>query len=310
MREFAATRRRVFELYGAGDYQAAMELARSAASEFPELEDQTSYWIACLHALQGNADKALDVLRNALDQGLWWAPELLETDPDLEPLRADGRLAEVIAASEEARERWKPNLPTAPVVLSTDGSRSPRATMVLLHARGEQAEDIVELWRHAPDVLLIAPRSSQPLAIHAACWDDAARAEADVRVGVDAVLEELPHGSPILVAGFSQGGGLAIALAVKGIPAGVVGFVVVAPSVTWTRELIHADLHSPSAIRGAVLIGDRDRQLTETEAVVDDLRRKARATIDFEVVPDLGHAYPGDFDERLPELISRVMSGV
>ena len=138
VRDFAATRRRLFELYGASDYQAAMELARAAATDFPEREDQTSYWIACLHALQGNADAALDVLRRALDRGMWWAPELLETDPDLEPLRADGRLAEVISASGEARGRWKPNLPTAPVVLSTAGSRSPRAAVILLHARGSR----------------------------------------------------------------------------------------------------------------------------------------------------------------------------
>lgn len=304
--DFAATRRRLLDLYAAGDYQAAMELARSAASRFSERADQTSYWVACLHAVQGDADTALEVLGSALDRGLWWAPEMLEADPDLEPLRADGRLAHIIAASEQARERWKPNLPTAPIVLSTAGSRSPRATVVLLHARGEQAEDIVELWQHAPDVLLIAPRSSQPLAIHAACWDDAARAEADVQVGVDAALKGPSHSRPLVVAGFSQGGGLAIALAIKGTPAGVVGFIAVAPSVTWTRELIQANLRSPSTIHGAVLIGGGDRQRAETEALVDELRN-AGAIINFEVVPDLGHSYPADFEQRLPGLISQLV---
>ena len=119
----------------------------------------------------------------------------------------------------------------------------------------------------------------------------------------------LSHTTPLVVAGFSQGGGLAIALAVKGVPAGVVGFIAVAPSVTWTHELIQAELRSPSTVRGAVLIGDGDRQLAETEALVDELR-KAGATIDLEVVRDLGHAYSGDFDEHLPRLISRVVSGV
>jgi len=77
---FAEVRRRLFECYRAGDYAGAMEIARSAAGDLPEHEDRTTYWIACLHALTGDADGALDVLTRGLQRGLWWAPEMLRTD--------------------------------------------------------------------------------------------------------------------------------------------------------------------------------------------------------------------------------------
>lgn len=53
---FAATRRRVLALHRDGDYAAAMGVARSAIGEFPDHADQTTYWIACLHALLDDHD--------------------------------------------------------------------------------------------------------------------------------------------------------------------------------------------------------------------------------------------------------------
>jgi len=46
---FADLRKRLFERYGAGDYVGAIEVA-PAASAFPERDDQTTYWMACLEA--------------------------------------------------------------------------------------------------------------------------------------------------------------------------------------------------------------------------------------------------------------------
>ena len=58
--DFAATRRRVLALHADGEYAAAMDVAGSAARDFPDHADQTSYCVACLVALQGQPQVALD----------------------------------------------------------------------------------------------------------------------------------------------------------------------------------------------------------------------------------------------------------
>jgi hypothetical protein len=62
---FADLRRQLFERYRSGDYAGAMATAQSAAASFPDRDDQTTYWIACLSVLQGrqNVGRVSDPMR-------------------------------------------------------------------------------------------------------------------------------------------------------------------------------------------------------------------------------------------------------
>ena len=299
---FPDVRRKLFERYRAGDYAGAMEIARSAAVEHPEQGARTTYWIACLEALQGDADRALHVLNDGQDRGLWWAPEMLKTDPDLAALRDDGRLAEVIARSEQARRAWGGSMPTAPVVRGLD-SVPRRAAMILLHGRGEPPEAMLDRWPAVPGVGIVAPRSTQAFAMDAGCWDDPRQAQTDVERGVADALGEADAATvPRLLGGFSQGAGLALVLTTRHRPAGVLGVLAVAPSARWALDLLGSDRLEADGLRCALIVGEEDRLLDACQQVAERVR-EGGAEVRTDVVAALGHDYPPDLEERLPPLL-------
>lgn len=303
---FGDVRRRLFERYRAGDYTGAMDIARSAADSFPEHQDRTSYWIACLHALTGDPDRALDTLTGGLQRGLWWAPEMLATDPDLAPLRDDGRLEAVIAASDAARRAWHGQMPTEPVVRDLDADPL-RAVVILLHGRGEEAGGIIAQWPRLDGVAVVAPRSSQPFDMRAGCWDDVVQAEADVARARHAVVERTPADVPLVLGGFSQGAALALVLAARGQPIGPVGVVAVAPSARWALDHWDSARSDLTSLRCALIVGDRD-PMTESAANLAGRLREAGAEVRHDVVAGLGHEYPPDLEKRVPAYLDWVLA--
>lgn len=305
---FAETRHRVLGLYGDGDYAAAMQIAQSAVIEFPDRIDQTTYWVACLYALLGRQEQALWTLEEGFARGLWWSPEQLEADPDLTVLRADGRFRALVTGSEQARASAIASLSTEPLIRGVEQPPA-RAVLVLLHGRGQMAEDVLERWTAANQTLIVAPRSTQPFGMRTVCWDDPQRAEADVQHAVELASSWSDvAGLPLLTAGFSQGAGLAIALAAKRCPPGVVGFIAVVPNVGLARDLIGADRRAVEGLRGHLIIGELDPRRDECETLAEQLRDDG-AEVQLEVVEGLRHDYPLDFEDRLPQLLDWTLEG-
>jgi hypothetical protein len=65
-----------------------------------------SYNLACAQARLGRVDDAVNSLSDAVDRG-WAAPDDLLQDPDLGPVRADGRFTALLARARANRERTK-----------------------------------------------------------------------------------------------------------------------------------------------------------------------------------------------------------
>lgn len=301
--DFAATRRRLFALYGDGEYANALRLAETAAADFPDHEDQTTYWTACLQALLGDDERALAILEDGRARGLWWPPEMLEGDPDLASVRAEDCFRAIVTGSAGARASMTADLPTEPLIVPPDAAPVD-AVVVLIHGRGETVEEIAERWRSASRrAMLIAPRSTQPFGMRTVCWDDAQRAEADVLTGVNAAMAQTQtSGIPVVTAGFSQGAGLAVVVAARRRLPGVVGVIGVAPSAGWALDLLGSDAIDGHGLRGELLLGDQDPRRDDCERLAQRLR-DAGVEVRAEVIEGLGHDYPPDFEDRLPEVL-------
>jgi len=294
--DFATVRRRVLELHAAGDYQTALDMARRAVAHFPEEAARTTYWMACLFALLGDEPRALEALEEGSRRGLWWAPQMLEADPDLEALRTEDRFQAIVEAGRRAQASAAARPPRDPIV-RPPASGKPLAALVALHARGQRADDMVEPWAAASDALLIAPHSTQPFDPRDGCWDDPQRAYADVRWAVDRGLAGAAE-LPLVVTGFSQGAGLAVFLAARRRIAGLVGCIAMGPTARWARELIGADIPSAGGLRFALLMGTLDPRLNECRELADELSAGG-AEVRLDIIEGLGHDYPADFAQRL-----------
>ncbi len=307
-RAFSEARRKVVGAHRQADYQSALRIAEEAAIEFPDRADQTAYWVACLHALLGDRERALRDLEEGLERGLWWPPELLDADPDLADLRSDDRFRAIVSGSERIRASVAAGLPTDPL-LRPPVEPPPDVVLVLLHGRGESAEDIGDRWAAAHRAFLVMPRSTQPFGMRAVCWDDPHRAEADVQHAVEvASSRENLAGLPLLTAGFSQGGAMAIVLAARRRLPGIVGFISVTPSAGWALRLLESGELRAQGIRGHLTTGSLDPQRDDCQRLAQQLRENG-AEVQLDVIEGLDHEYPPDFDHRLPEAMAWVLQG-
>jgi len=227
------------------------DMARSAAAHFPEEAARTTYWKACLLALLGDEAQALEALEEGARRGLWWAPQMLEADPDLEALRTEDRFRAIVEAGRRAQASAAAR-PPKDLIVRPPASGKPRGALVALHARGQRADDMLEPWAAASDALLVAPHSTQPFDPRDGCWDDPQRADADVRWAVDRALADAAD-LPLVVGGFSQGAGLAVSLAARRRISGLVGCIALGPTASWARELIGPDIPSAGGLRFALL---------------------------------------------------------
>ncbi len=286
--------------YGREDYREALGWAEQLLGLEPE-NGQFVFWAACVQARVGDASGALARLQAASGKGMWWAPELLREDEDLVAvLRLDG--FEELAA--EWQRRMAVQRAGAEPVLRVLEPEGPRSDLVLLalHGRVASAQEALDAWAPAAatGAVVVALGSSQLLGTEAACWDDLAVARREL----DWAQERLVSGRLVL-AGFSQGGILAIAEALQGRAD---AFVALAPSVGRvgmpTLKELRPLLGRPG-LRGAIVIGADDFRLEparELAAAADE----AGTPLLFDVVDGLDHAYPPDLRERLPRLLEFV----
>jgi tetratricopeptide (TPR) repeat protein len=84
----------MWEPYRAGDYEAALAALQPALAERPE--SLVLFNVACMEALTGRADDALEHLRRSIDADSRIL-EHVRTDSDLDSLRDDPRFAELVA---------------------------------------------------------------------------------------------------------------------------------------------------------------------------------------------------------------------
>lgn len=192
-------------------------------------------------------------------------------------------------------------VPTDPLIQPPVGG-SGGYLLVVLHGRGRSAEEELEHWKAAErEGWIVAARSSQRLPAGSS-WDDPARSQADVLTALRVARSRISQPDlPVLISGFSQGAGLAVVLAAKRRLSGLVGFIAVAPSAGWARELLGPEEVSTVGLRGWIVTGELDARRDDCRALGEQLRNSG-AKVRIDVIAGLEHDYPADFEERLSEL--------
>jgi hypothetical protein len=269
----------VFERLAAGDHGGALPCAVAAAELFPE-KGEVPIWLACIHSRLGEPRAAVAALRGGLERGLCWPEGGPLDDDDLEPLRGRADFAAAVRDAAAAAARAPEHGPLTPVVLSAfsaEGRRPPRALLVALHGWGQDADEFALHWEAtaAGGVAVVAPRSSQEPCPGFHVWDDRGRALDDVASQLSAgrVLSGGTAATPLVLAGFSQGGGVAVDLALDGLPAPSGAVLTLAAGLSDLAGAPPVDRLAAAAaagLRARLLVGAGDDAL-------EDVRLLARA---------------------------------
>jgi predicted esterase len=301
MSKFAQLAGKFFELYGQAAYAEALQLAEAALLSFPERRTEIITWKLCLLSRTGQNDQALAFFRQEIEtSNYWWIPEALRHDPDLASLQGNPEFERLVATctarQQAARESGRPE---RLIFQPKAGSPAPYPLLLSFHGWGQNAQVDAPNWQTLADQgwLVTVTTSSLQVADGLHTWDDLDRAMGEAQTH----YAELCHAFPIdphrvVLSGFSQGGGLAVWLALtRSIPAcGVIG---VGPYLDQI-DTLGPTLSSPAIpnVRMYVISGEQEKD-EGMFAKIGAICNEKDLPFKHEIVPGIGHEFPDQFEQ-------------
>jgi predicted esterase len=261
-------------------------------------------------ASAGQNDAALSLLGRCVDHGVFWHPYLLRSwlpslalHPTL--LGIQYRMDQLRSAADAtARARVR--------IVNANQATTARAIVLLLHGGGGDIDEL-RMCGDLPNeerIIVALAQSSQHVAPGCFGWvelarsiDDLATLERQIRAMAPVVYQ------PIVIGGYSQGGHLAIIVAVTQQPFSTQGFISFGvPTDILPGPLDLVATHGTLAVRGWLGLGEDERpwRVTQAEQMVQVLASRG-VQCHLERIANLGHAIPVDCSRQLREGIRFVL---
>lgn len=293
----------MIRLYHQDKKEEALRLIEQNQASFPEQAARLTFWRMCFLSLTGRSNDVLSVFRQGLDSGLWWQQELF-ADPDLNAVRDLPEFQQLMAVSQKRYEEEQGQTERDYTVLVPEPPASGLYPLLItLHGRNGNKESDLARWEVARQRgwLVLACQSTQPVFQGAYHWDHAARGLEDVQFYFEQVSQKYPIDLPrTVIAGFSQGSGMAIYTALKSnLPVrGLIGI-----GTWWADPADFAGVRKD--VRGYFITGEKDHTLERAREIQDVLRTN-RIEFAEEIHADLGHEFSTDFEASFEQAIQYI----
>ncbi len=307
---YRALQRKSTELYSAEKYQEAMNIDKDIVSKFPELKTVTYYSLIATASKMKDYELSCKFLKEVLDEGGWYSELILRQSPSLNPLQGLPEFEDLVKLSVS---RSKQPSKTNNITVIPDNTDPPYPLMLSLHGGGGFIEDEYESWKNvvAQGYLLGIPRSNNLYwsGRDNAYWPDYESSVKEVSNYIDEInSNNIIDTDKLFIGGFSQGGGVAVEMALIGdIPA--CGFVVVAPGGgiidepdKWQSLIDETRNHE---LRGMIIRGTKDLAIPR-DKLKDfvEMLNKGGISCEFIEYPGLGHWYPPDMGDIVTSFIA------
>jgi predicted esterase len=301
-------------LYHKGELQAAYDLVTEYGDFVDGNPAQIMNFRYCIANKLGKKELALKLMREAIvERGYWWGYEYLLGDDDLESLREDSEFNELseICRNREV-EAKKGGRPSLRIVKAKEPVGPGPMTLMALHGNGDNASLAEVYWlpciNQGFDLAL--PQSSQITSWDAFTWADLEIGLAELAKHADSVQGALDcNQSEMILAGFSGGARLALHSVLKGRVAPR-GLILVAP---WLPELDDwaeaIEIMVRGEIRCWIICGERDGDCLEGARKLSSMLKTAGSDVQLEIIPDLDHDFPVDFDDWLSRVLRKLNIG-
>ena len=287
-------------LYHQKKFEEALQLIEQHLESFPEQAARLTFWRMCFLSLTGRTEDVFSVFRQGLDSGLWWHQELF-ADSDLNAVRDLPEFKRLRAIAQERYEEERGQIERDYTILQPEPPSSGLYPLLItLHGRNGNKESDLERWElaRARGWLVLSVQSTQPVFQGAYHWDNPEQGFADLRFYYSQVLDQYQiDPGRTLIAGFSQGSGMAIYTALtQSLP--VRGFIGIG---TWWADANQLDIQGRQ-VRGYFITGEKDHTLERAREIQEVLRKNA-VPFGEEVHADLGHEFSSDFGTSFDKAI-------
>ncbi|WP_270180551.1 hypothetical protein [Alkalihalobacillus sp. CinArs1] len=305
MQTFVECQTKVIDLVQNNRYDQSLEVMEEAKTQFSEKRDRLGHWKANVYCLQGKTKEAIGELQSAIDNGFWWNPEILTTDPELSLLKETEGFKRII---DQCETLFHENLKEAESLLKVDGNPNAEVSVMSLHWKGSNVKDFSLEWkddRILNKYHIAFPQSSQLFSYGCFSWDDPKQTQRDVEEMTSQFLNQHVRGQkPVILSGASQGGGRAVELALE--KGEFEYFIAVVPAFEDLAKLEKLAIDSKSNVRGCVITGDQD-PFYETALKAVSLLRKHSVPCKLIVKEGMGHTFPQDLPKVFEEAVRFVL---
>ena len=290
-------------LYSEGKYADSFAIVEQNEQQFPEQAARITFWKMCLLSMSGRTQDVINTFQHGLDSGLWWGARQF-ADTDLDSVRDLPEFQRLMQISLEKYQQAQDQAKPVRTILVPDTYDSTLPLLIALHGGGGNKDFNLEEWEVARrgGWLVLLPQSTHVIFPNAYWWaEDLPRRLQDIRIHYDEILQSFPiDRNRIVIAGMSQGSGMAIYTALCGdIPAR--GFISIAVGWNNTTAILDAVAHANS-VRGYFVIGEKDRTLQDA-VKIRTILKEHNIPFGEEVHPELGHEFPPDFEKTFDQAI-------
>jgi predicted esterase len=235
-------------------YQEADALLAQAGKRHPAHLALITFWRIGMLARHGALGTALELCDEARAAGYWYAEEELLQQADFEPLQTEAPFQKLVTYSAERQRRAESETELSLTLFAPAHLAEPAPLLIALHGEHDNVASFAPHWQSAADGeegwLVAVPQSSQIswLSDHYV-WDDMRLALGQLKEHYATLRQAYPiDPRRIVLAGFSQGGALALEAALRQtIPAS--GVMMVEPAV---HDLLDEGWPAPGSAPAAV----------------------------------------------------------
>jgi len=285
------------ELYDKGNLEELIEFLKSNRKFGEYMDDLIDFDVILYYIELGKMDKALELLNGYLDEGKWFISKFLKEIWNKEEFKA------YVERWREVSERSKlTSKPKIKVSLPKNYDKDKKYPLfIALHNSNGHAEYFRAHWESQKleeEYIVLIPQSSQLFHSFSYCWDDKEKAYEEIRNAYEDVIDKYSVDKEnIIIGGFSQGGELAIDIALKTSFLPIKGFIALNASE------VELDINSienahKKGIKSVIIAGENDKKF-EAQKKISNLFIKAGLKNRFIIKKGLGHWFPED----LPKII-------
>jgi len=301
---YEETRNNVVKLWRQGNYQEAAKIYEKALPRFPEQTEEITFALAELYLYLGEYEKCLDKFEYGQERKIMYS--LWLNGDTWKPLEKYERFTKIVEENKrlqaEATAKSSPQFRVIPPENCAKEKEKKYPLIMVLHGWNDSLEILDKHWESPivrREFLLALVQSSQVVKVNQFCWDDMQLGRKEIQVIYKKIIETYPVDlQRVIIAGFSQGGSMALDIAMNAIIP-VKGFVVLQPVLKLSTDFNGKTLERTlqQGLRGTIIASQNPDTLQEQEKMAV-LSREMHLPYRY-VISGTGHWYPGDFLQQL-----------
>ena len=296
-------------------FEEALALVEQTASKLQGREFEVSDLTMNILFEAGRTEEALSVWEKGLEEGFFYF--VIPRSETFDGVRRNDRFRKLVARNNQLREiAQSESKPKYKVI--KPASYSPEASyplVMIINGGNQSIVKAMDRWDPTAiggDVIIAYVQSSRRADTKSYRWDLGGVDIYSLPTAQDEVLglyQEIVGAyavdtDQVTLAGFSQGGNLALFMAAEGtIPAK--GFIAGCPATRTPVSLETARAAAARGIRGTIFVGAEDWTAASAETTASNFE-EAGNPVNHIVMEDKGHEFPDNFDKVLREAVKQI----